>query len=95
MEQKHKIYILFIAGLGASLLYFENAGAAFLIQFFLRRKKIADVNSDILISCRQMSKSRRQIYFLLLAHYQPTTLLRQAGNLLLESFGTLIFIMIT
>ena len=42
-----------------------------------------------------MSKSHQQIYVLLLAHYQPTTLLRQAGNLLLESFGTLIFIMIT
>ena len=68
---------------------------AFLIQIFLRWQKIADVNSDILSSRRQMSKSRRQICFLLLAHYQPTTLLRQAGNLLLESFGTLISIMIT
>ena len=68
---------------------------AFLIQIFLRRQKIADVNSDILSSRRQMSKSRRQISFLLLAHYQPTSLLRQAGNVLLESFGTLIFIMIT
>ena len=66
---------------------------AFLI--FLRRQKISGVNSEILSSRRQMSKSRRQIFFLLLAHYQPTTLLRQAGNLLLESFGTLIFIMIT
>ena len=56
---------------------------AFLIQIFLRWQS------------RQMSKSRRQICFLLLAHYQPTTLLRQAGNLLLESFGTLISIMIT
>ena len=63
--------------------------------FFLRRQKIADVNSEILSSRRQTSKSPRQIYFLLLAHYQPTTLLRQAGNLLLESFGTLIFILIT
>ena len=69
--------------------------SAFFIQIFLRRQKIADVNSDILSSRQQMSKSRRQIYFLLLAHYQPTTLLRQAGNLLLESLGTLIFIMIT
>ena len=38
---------------------------AFLIQIFLRQQKIADVNSDILSSRRQMSKSRRQIYFLL------------------------------
>ena len=53
------------------------------------------MNSDILSSRRQMSKSHQQIYFLLLAHYQPTTLLRQAGNLFLDSFGTLIFIMIT
>ena len=48
-------------------------------------QKIVDVNS----------KSHRQIYFLLLAHYQPTTLLKQAGNLLMETFGTLMFIMIT
>ena len=69
--------------------------SAFLIQFFLRWQKIADMNSEILSSCRQISKSCWQIYFLLLAHYQLTTLLRQAGNLLLESFGILIFIMKT
>ena len=66
-----------------------------LIQIFLGWQKIVDMNSEILSSHWQMSKSRRQIYFLLLVHYQPTTLLRQAGNLLLENFGTLIFIMIT
>ena len=69
--------------------------AAFLIQIFLHRHKIANVNSEILSSRQQMSKSHWQICFLLLAHHQPTTLLRQAGNLVLESFGTLIFIMIT
>ena len=73
----------------------ETNTPAFLDQIFLHRQKIADMNSDTLSSRQQMSKSCWQIYFLLLAHYQPTTLLRQAGNLLLESFGTLIFIIIT
>ena len=48
-----------------------NNRTAFLIQIFLRWQKIADMNSKILSSCWQMSKSCWQIYFLLLAHYQP------------------------
>ena len=41
--------------------------AAFLIQIFLRWQKIADVNGDIL-------RLRQQIYFLLIAHCQLTSL---------------------
>ena len=41
--------------------------AAFLIQMFLRWQKIADVNGDILRLCQQ-------IYFLLIAHCQLTSL---------------------
>ena len=47
---------------------------AFLIQIFLRCQKIADVNGDIFRSRQQMCKSRRQIYFSLIAHYQLTSL---------------------
>ena len=58
----------------AFIFWLAFSKAAFLIQIFLHRQKIADVNGDIFRSCRQMCKSRRQIYFSLIAHYQLTSL---------------------
>ena len=48
--------------------------SAFLSQIFLCQQKIADMNGDIFRSRWQMCKSRQQIYFLLIAHYQLTFL---------------------